>query len=109
MLGMGGHGLPASPPFTGPLTVSDTTQSTSTTTGSIITAGGVGIAKDAYVGGNTYLGGTTVASTKLTISTTDATLGQLVFASASSAAGAVIQWGYNFSSLFVDTSKDAEP
>jgi len=36
----------------GQLTLTNTTQSTSPTTGSLITAGGVGIAKDLFVGGN---------------------------------------------------------
>ena len=43
---------------TGISTVSDTTQSTSTTTGAFIVSGGVGIAKSLYVGGNVSVGGT---------------------------------------------------
>ena len=44
--------------FTGPLEVSDTTDSTSTTTGALIVSGGVGIAKSLFVGGNLSIGGT---------------------------------------------------
>ena len=43
---------------TGISTVSDTTQSTSTTTGAFIVSGGVGIAKSLYVGGDVSVGGT---------------------------------------------------
>ena len=43
---------------TGISTVSDTTQSTSTTTGAFIVSGGVGIAKSLFVGGNVSVGGT---------------------------------------------------
>lgn len=39
---------------TGALRVVSTTQSTSTSTGSIVTAGGIGIAKDMYCGGTIY-------------------------------------------------------
>ena len=42
----------------GILRVTDTTQSTSTTTGSVIVSGGVGIAKSLHVGGNVTVGGT---------------------------------------------------
>jgi len=38
------------------LDASDTTQTTSTTTGSIITAGGLAVAKDVYLGGRVHLG-----------------------------------------------------
>lgn len=37
--------------FTGPITTTDATASTSTVTGSIITAGGIGAAKDSFFGG----------------------------------------------------------
>ena len=42
---------------TGISTVSDTTQSTSTTTGAFIVSGGVGIAKSLFVGGNVSIAG----------------------------------------------------
>lgn len=41
--------------LTGALSITDTTQSTSTGTGSLITAGGVGIAKNLYVGNTIYI------------------------------------------------------
>ena len=43
---------------TGVLTISDTTESTSTSTGSVIISGGVGIAKTLHVGGSVSVGGT---------------------------------------------------
>lgn len=43
---------------TGGLTIADTTDSTSTTTGSIITSGGIGIAKKLYVGTDLNVAGT---------------------------------------------------
>lgn len=46
-----GQAVVAGSSFTTPVTTTDTTQSTSTSTGSIVTAGGVGIAKNVYVGG----------------------------------------------------------
>mgnify|MGYP001172253223 CR=1 FL=1 len=57
------------------LAVTDVTQSTSNTTGSITTTGGIGVSKDAYVGGvlnvfgNTVLNGanTNIAGTTLTV------------------------------------------
>jgi len=42
----------------GILRVTDTTQSTSSTTGAVIVSGGVGIAKSLHVGGNVSVGGT---------------------------------------------------
>lgn len=50
------HGLVA--PMSGPLTINDTTQSTSTDTGAIICAGGIGVAKNVNVGGNMKVDGT---------------------------------------------------
>jgi uncharacterized protein YcfJ len=46
--------------ITGAVTISDTTQSTSTTTGALIVSGGVGIAKNVFIGGT--LGVTGVAT-----------------------------------------------
>jgi hypothetical protein len=51
-------GLSGDATSTGPLTVSDTTESTSPYIGSLIVAGGVGIAKSLSVGGNISVGGT---------------------------------------------------
>ena len=44
--------------FSGALEVTDTTDSTSSTTGALIVSGGVGIAKSLFVGGNLSIGGT---------------------------------------------------
>ena len=70
------------------LAVTDVTQSTSNTTGSITTTGGIGVSKDAYVGGvlnvfgNTVLTGTTldidanvVIQSTLTVNSTTALMG----------------------------------
>ncbi len=46
-----------------PLITTDTTQSTSSTTGSIIGAGGLGIAKDAFIAGNLYGKSAVIAGT----------------------------------------------
>ena len=44
--------------FTGPVTISDTTNATSTTTGALKVTGGVGIGMSLHVGGNVSIGGT---------------------------------------------------
>lgn len=57
-----------------PTTVSDTTQSTSTTTGALIISGGAGIASNVYVGGNLSIAENTVMTSNLRINgTTEAT------------------------------------
>ena len=56
--------------FTGIVSVSDTTESTSTTTGAIKTAGGLGVAKNAYIGGDLIISGDfTVSGTTTTVDT----------------------------------------
>ena len=50
----------------GVVTLTDTTQSTSTSTGALKISGGVGIAKNVYVGGNLDITGTTTAGSTLT-------------------------------------------
>ena len=72
------------PTFAGPVTISDTTQSTSKDTGALIVEGGVGIEKDVHVGGATsitgrlyvhgqseFIGVATVSYTHLTLPTSD--------------------------------------
>lgn len=62
----------ATPTFTGQVTASDTTESTSTTTGSLVVSGGAGIAKDMYVGGDLIITGDfTVNGTTTTVNATD--------------------------------------
>jgi hypothetical protein len=63
------------------VTVSDSTESTSTTTGAVQVAGGVGIVKNLYVGGNTNIAGNlTVLGTTTTIQSTVTTLTDPVIA-----------------------------
>jgi len=58
--------------FSGAVAVTDTTQSTSSTTGALKTAGGLGVEKNAYIGGNvTVSGNFTVSGTTTTVNTTD--------------------------------------
>ena len=62
----------AAPTFTGLVTASDTTESTSTTTGSLVVSGGAGVAKDMYVGGDLIITGDfTVNGTTTTVNATD--------------------------------------
>jgi len=58
------------------ITISDTTQSTSTTTGALIVTGGVGIAKNLFVGGNFAVTGVTTITD--TTQSTDKDTGALV-------------------------------
>ncbi len=65
----------STPTFTGKVTASDTTESTSTTTGSLVVSGGAGIAKDVYVGGDLIITGDfTVNGTTTTVNATDLTI-----------------------------------
>ena len=53
------------------LAVTDVTQSTSNTTGSVTTSGGIGISKDAYVGGALNVFGATQINSTLTVGVDD--------------------------------------
>ncbi len=65
----------STPTFTGKVTASDTTDSTSTTTGSLVVSGGAGIAKDVYIGGDLVITGDfTVNGTTTTVNATDLTI-----------------------------------
>lgn len=56
--------------FSGAISVTDTTQSTSTSTGAIKTSGGLGVVKNAYIGGNLDIAGNfTVSGTTTTVNT----------------------------------------
>jgi hypothetical protein len=62
----------STPTFTGQVTASDTTESTSTTTGSLVVSGGAGIAKDVYIGGDLVITGDfTVNGTTTTVNVSD--------------------------------------
>jgi hypothetical protein len=56
---------------TNAITISNTTQATSSTTGSLIISGGVGIAKDVWIDGNLYVAGTTTTENTQTVATHD--------------------------------------
>ena len=53
------------------LAVTDVTQSTSNTTGSVTTTGGIGVSKDAYVGGALNVFGATQINSTLTVGVDD--------------------------------------
>jgi hypothetical protein len=65
---------PTKADFKNLVNVSDTTNSVSTTTGSIVTAGGVGIAKNLYVGANANIAGTLTSSSDVTFNGANAAL-----------------------------------
>jgi hypothetical protein len=56
---------------TNAITISNTTQSTTPTTGALIISGGVGIAKDVWIDGDLHVNGTTVTENTKTIATHD--------------------------------------
>ena len=65
----------STPTFTGIVTASDTTESTSTTSGSLVVSGGAGIAKDVYIGGDLVITGDfTVNGTTTTVNVSDLTV-----------------------------------
>lgn len=53
------------------ITISNTTQSTTPTSGALIISGGVGIAKDVWIDGDLHVNGTTVTENTKTVSTHD--------------------------------------
>ena len=65
----------------GAVTITDSTQSTTTTSGALQVSGGVGIVKNLYVGGNTSIAGNlTVLGTTTTVKSTVTTLSDPVIA-----------------------------
>ena len=56
---------------TNAITISNTTQSTTPTTGALIISGGVGIAKDVWIDGDLHVNGTTVTENTKTVATHD--------------------------------------
>ena len=56
---------------TNAITISNTTQSTTPTTGALIISGGVGIAKDVWIDGDLHVNGTTVTENTQTVATHD--------------------------------------
>lgn len=60
--------------ITGAVTISDTTESTSTTTGALIVSGGVGIAKNVFIGGTLGVTGVATFTAQPIVSTLTASL-----------------------------------
>jgi len=60
--------------ITGAVTISDTTESTSTTTGALIVSGGVGIAKNVFIGGTLNVTGVATFTAQPIVSTLTASL-----------------------------------
>lgn len=56
---------------TNAITISNTTQSTTPTSGALIISGGVGIAKDVWIDGDLHVNGTTVTENTKTVATND--------------------------------------
>ena len=56
---------------TNAITISNSTQSNTPTTGALIVSGGVGIAKDVWIDGNLHVNGTTVTENTKTVATHD--------------------------------------
>jgi hypothetical protein len=56
---------------TNAITISNTTESTSATTGALIVSGGVGVAKDLWIDGNLHVAGTTTTENTKTVATHD--------------------------------------
>ena len=56
---------------TNAITISNTTQATSATTGALIVSGGVGVAKDLWIDGNLHVAGTTTTENTKTVVTHD--------------------------------------
>ena len=56
---------------TNAITISNTTQSTTPTTGALIISGGVGIAKDVWIDGDLHVNGTTITENTQTVATHD--------------------------------------
>jgi hypothetical protein len=59
------------PTSTNAITISNTTESTSATTGALIVSGGVGVAKDLWIDGNLHVAGTTITENTKTVATHD--------------------------------------
>ena len=53
------------------ITISNTTQSTTPTSGALIVSGGLGIAKDVWIDGNLHVNGTTITENTQTVATHD--------------------------------------
>jgi hypothetical protein len=53
------------------ITISNTTEATSATTGALVVSGGVGVAKDLWVDGNLHVAGTTTTENTKTVATHD--------------------------------------